>query len=241
MILAAPVPLQLFWVADAVCIYNDALLPALSDKHPWSMGRPAREVWAEAWDVVGPQMEAVRVEQRSFHFEDVPLQLLRNGVLEDQHWTYSYSPMFDGQGNVAGVLDVAQNTTEAVRNRENLKLSIQELRRSEERFRLLVDRANVGINIGDSTGALTYINSTLLALLGYTEDEVRAGKVRWDQLTPERYAAADRCALEQLEQCGVAKPYEKSYRAKDGRLVPVQLGAVLRVRMSPGTLGWSQA
>lgn len=218
MTLAAPVPMQLFWGPDCICIYNDAMVPALSDKHPLSMGKPAREVWSEAWDVVGPQMEAVRIERRSYCFEDVPLRLFQNGVLEDQHWTYSYSPMFDGQGNVAGVLDIAQNTTEAVRNREGLKQSMAELRRSDERLRLMVDRASVGINIGDSTGSLTYINSSLLALLGYTAEEVHAGKVRWNEITPERYASADRRALEQLKATGVATPYEKSYRTKDGRL-----------------------
>ncbi len=101
------------------------------------------------------------------------------------------------------------------------------LRRSEERFRTLIDRASVGINIGDANGALTYMNPALLSLIGYTEEEVRRGEVRWDDLTPPKYAEVDRSALRQLQEAGVAQPYEKAYRAKDGRLVPMLLGATM--------------
>lgn len=58
LILAAPLPMQLFWGPDFACIYNDAMAPALSDKHPGSLGVSARQVWAEAWDTIGPQIAA---------------------------------------------------------------------------------------------------------------------------------------------------------------------------------------
>src|SRR5579871_2035059 len=42
----------LFWGPDLIAIYNDSYRPALGLKHPWALGRPAREVWSEFWDDV---------------------------------------------------------------------------------------------------------------------------------------------------------------------------------------------
>lgn len=232
-VLGAPIPMQLFWGPELMCLYNDAMAPALSDKHPHSLGHPAREVWREAWDTIGVQLEDVLHRGRPISVLNALVPLLHNGVLEDQYWTYSYSPVWDEQGRIVGVLDVAQNTTEAVLNRRERDQAVDATRRSEGRFRALIDRASIGINIGDDTGALSYLNQTLLDLLGYTAEEVQAGAVRWDEITPDRYAEADRRALAQLRDNGVAEPYEKSYRAKSGRLVPMQVGAVMIPALAP--------
>ena len=231
--LNAPIPMQLFWGPEYICIYNDAMAPALSSKHPLSLGQSAKTVWAEVWSTIGPQLEQVLLRGEATTVSDALLPLLRDGAIEDQYWTYSYSPVIDAHGVIVGVLDVAHDNTESVLSRRERDRAVEIMRRSEDRFRLLIERASVGINIGDSTGALTYINQTLLRLIGYTAEEVREGKVRWDQLTPQKYLAADKRALAQLKEAGVATPYEKSYRAKDGHLVPVQIGAVLIPALSP--------
>ena len=53
-----------------------------------------------------------------------------------------------------------------------------------------------------------------------------AGKLRWDVLTPPEYAEADARAVEQLRASGRCDVYEKAYIAKDGRRVPILIGAV---------------
>ena len=40
-------------------LYNDAYLPIAGTKHPWALGRAAREVYPEAWDFVGPMFDEV--------------------------------------------------------------------------------------------------------------------------------------------------------------------------------------
>ncbi len=43
------------WGPRAAFIYNDAYVQVLGPaKHPWALGCPAEEVWAEIWDVCGP-------------------------------------------------------------------------------------------------------------------------------------------------------------------------------------------
>jgi hypothetical protein len=41
-------------------LYNDAWRPILGDKHPWALGRPAREVWPEIWSAIEPLFDTVR-------------------------------------------------------------------------------------------------------------------------------------------------------------------------------------
>lgn len=116
---------------------------------------------------------------------------------------------------------------ELQREQQALTVTIAELRRSEERFRRLIEKSSVGVNIGDFDGSISYVNPALLHLLGYTEEDVANGTFRWDTLTPPEFAEADRRAVELLRSTGVAPPYQKSYRAKDGTLVPLLLSATL--------------
>lgn len=130
LILAAPIAMQLFWGPDFTCIYNDAMAPALSAKHPASLGQPARDVWREAWPTIGPQVEHVFREGEAVSFGNALVPLLQEGVLQDRYWTYSYSPIFDAAGAIVGVLDVAQDTTDVIlseRVEQARKVSEQQL------------------------------------------------------------------------------------------------------------------
>ncbi len=97
--------------------------------------------------------------------------------------------------------------------------------RSDKRIYTMMEHASVGIAVGDFKGGLSYANNMLLSWLGYSREEVEAGELRWDRLTPPEYAERDRNALEQLHRDCFASPYEKAYIAKDGRHVPLLVGA----------------
>ena len=47
-------PMFLAWGADRTWLYNDAFIPIAGSKHPGCLGRPARQVWAEAWGDLEP-------------------------------------------------------------------------------------------------------------------------------------------------------------------------------------------
>lgn len=101
----------------------------------------------------------------------------------------------------------------------------QELAEAAKRFKDLSQADPFGMVIGGLQGELKYVNPAFLKTLGYTEEEVNSGKVRWDSLTPPDYAAADAIAVEQLRNFGRCDVYEKVYLTKDGRRIPILLGA----------------
>lgn len=130
----------------------------------------------------------------------------------------SAAPIVDAEGSVSGGVT-------AVIDVDHERQAAEILRRSEERFRLLIEQASVGIVIGDLGGGLTYMNPTLLRALGYTREEMESGVIRWDELTPPEYAHLDEQAVRELQTVGVAQPYQKVYVARDGRHIPLLVGA----------------
>jgi PAS domain S-box-containing protein len=100
-----------------------------------------------------------------------------------------------------------------------------ELARAAVRFTALAAANPFGMVIGSLGGQLRYVNPVFLKTLGYTEDEVLSGKLRWDKLTPPEYATADARAVEELRTTGRCDVYEKVYLATDGRRIPILIGA----------------
>jgi PAS domain S-box-containing protein len=100
-----------------------------------------------------------------------------------------------------------------------------EIANAAKRFRSLAAANPFGMVLGSLTGELEYVNPMFLETLGYTQADVQAGKLRWDSLTPAEYAGADTRAVEQLRTRGWCDLYEKAYIARDGRRIPILMGA----------------
>ncbi|WP_245825113.1 PAS domain-containing protein [Sphingomonas azotifigens] len=114
MMLASRFPKALYWGPEYRLLYNDAWAPIPGERHPWALGRPGREVWAEIWDVVGPQMDEVVATGRGFVVYDQLLRIARNGVPRDSWWNYSFTPVRDADGRVLGILNQGHETTRTV-------------------------------------------------------------------------------------------------------------------------------
>ncbi|MCB7135846.1 PP2C family protein-serine/threonine phosphatase [Cellulosimicrobium marinum] len=114
-------PVMLVWGPDLTLIYNDGYRDMLGTlKHPAALGAPARVVWGEIWDDVGPLFDSVLRTGLPTWTEDMVLHMNRSGFVEETMFTFSYSPLLDDDGTVAGVLDIATETTVQVRTRRRL-------------------------------------------------------------------------------------------------------------------------
>jgi two-component sensor histidine kinase/PAS domain-containing protein len=86
------------------------------------LGRPAREVWHEIWDIIGPQIEQVLTGGGATWHEDHLVPITRYGRREDVYWTYSYSPIDDDTAlsGIGGVLVICTETTQKVIEEQRL-------------------------------------------------------------------------------------------------------------------------
>ncbi len=117
LILACPFPSVISWGPEMIQFYNDAYRPLIAEKHPSALGQSAPDCWKEAWHIVGAQIEAVFTHGTTTYQRDVRVPVVREGKLQDIYWTYSYSPIFSIQGEIAGTLTVCQDVTGEIQAR----------------------------------------------------------------------------------------------------------------------------
>ncbi len=126
----------------------------------------------------------------------------------------SKAPFRDASGEIAGVVGVSRDITER-------KVVEEALRRSEARFRRLAESNMIGVIIGDESGRFAYANDAYLRMVGYSRQELEAGQVRWDRITPPGLFHVARDIGEQLRANGVVAPMETEHLHKDGHRIPV--------------------
>jgi PAS domain S-box-containing protein len=90
------------------------------------------------------------------------------------------------------------------------------LRESEARFRESVEVATVGVLFFDFEGRIIDANDAFLKMGSYSREDVEAGRLRWDELTPPEWLPASYRAIAEMETAGETTPYEKEYYRKDG-------------------------
>src|SRR3954447_12485020 len=101
------------WSPELTFFYNDAYRrDTLQAQHPWALGRPASEVWAEIWDDIGPRIRSVLETGIATWDEDLLLLLERSGYSEETYHTFSYSPLDGDDGRTEGMLCVVVETPE---------------------------------------------------------------------------------------------------------------------------------
>ena len=119
-----------------------------------------------------------------------------------------------------------------------LEKVVAELRRENAEFRRgdramcaalqrLVSSGVIGIMLTNFHGDILDANDALLKMVGYTRADLVSGEVRWDKLTPPEFLAVDAQMMEAAKYTRIAPPYEKVLIHKDGRKIPILLGAAL--------------
>jgi hypothetical protein len=113
IVLPSRVPMMLWWGPQLVQLYNDAATPVIGSKHPAAVGQLAAECYAEAWSELGPLTELVLAGAGATFSRNLFLPYERHGYVEETYWTFSYSPVQDGD-HVSGLLVACLDTTRQV-------------------------------------------------------------------------------------------------------------------------------
>ncbi len=58
-------------------------------------------------------------------------------------------------------------------------------------------------------------NEMFLTMLGYTTEDLEAGRISWHKLTPPEFAHLDIRALEEIAERGYCEPLEKEFFHKE--------------------------
>jgi len=108
------------------------------------------------------------------------------------------------------------------------KQADEAVRHVEAKFRAVFEANFVPLCFWHEDGRILEANDAYLRLTGFTRAELEAGQVRWDALTlPEESHLTQRAAAELAAGKESSTPYEKVYRLRDGRRIPVLLAGAL--------------
>ena len=113
LLLQSRFPMFVAWGAELGFLYNDAYAEILGAKHPRALGRRFDDIWSEIWSDINPLIVAAMAGQAIYR-EDLPLRMNRKGYDEQTWFTFSYSPMRDESGRVAGMFCACTETTQRV-------------------------------------------------------------------------------------------------------------------------------
>jgi PAS domain S-box-containing protein len=129
MILQAPVAMCILLGPDYVVDLANEKIIQVWGKDPETMvGKPLFEGLPDAREQGFEQLLSDVYHKGVTHkFDERSIQLMRNGQLETAYVNFVYQPYKDGQGNILGVLVIANEVTEQVVSKQKIEQNREEL------------------------------------------------------------------------------------------------------------------
>jgi PAS domain S-box-containing protein len=187
-----------------------------------------------SWPVV-PQGRAVREDGSPFPAADLPVPValrtgeivdgvvvgVRHGRTGELRWVRvtAVPDARDDRGRPSRAYAIFTDLTEQRQTEAALRQSTDLLGRLRE--------ANVLGVVVVGQHEVYEANDAYLSIIGYNRDDLKAGRVHWRQITPSGWASVEDKAMKELLETGACQPFEKEYLHKDGRRVPVLIGAAV--------------
>src|SRR6476469_5443177 len=159
LLLQSKFPMFVAWGPELGFLYNDSYAEILGGKHPAALGRRFEAIWQEIWSDIHPIILEALDGHSSFH-TNLPLKVHRKGFDEEAWFTFSYSPVREESGAIAGMYCAVSETTDDVLN-ERHRLQ------QNERLRMLFAQApGVMAVLHDADHVFELANAAYLELVG---------------------------------------------------------------------------
>jgi PAS domain S-box-containing protein len=161
--ISSPTPARTLWGPEFILIYNDSYRFVPGKRHPDALGQPAREGYREAWNVVGPLLEAAYESGETFYVDKLrgPIDM-GNGVQEN-YLDYTYSPVYEN-GKISGLFGFLRDVTGEVNAARNL-------RETEARASRVLESIGDAVIVTDVEARVIQMNPVAEALTGWSLDE----------------------------------------------------------------------
>ena len=159
LVLNSKFPMFVAWGPQLGFIYNDPYAAILGSKHPSALGGRFEEIWREVWSDILPIVMQALEGQATFH-SNLPLTINRRGFDEQAWFTFSYSPVRDESGAIAGMYCAVNETTADVLNQQD------RLEENARLQRLFAQAPGVMAVLRDADHVFELANAAYLELVG---------------------------------------------------------------------------
>jgi PAS domain S-box-containing protein len=163
--LASSSPARTMWGHELILIYNDAYRPIPGPRHPFALGKSARDIYRESWNVVGPLLEQALVTGKTVFHEKLLVPLPTESGVRDAYLNYSFNPIFE-DGKIAGLFGPLHDVTGEV-------IALRTLAESEARASRILQSIGDAVIVTDESGCVTNMNHVAERLTGWSLNESR--------------------------------------------------------------------
>ncbi|MEK1897941.1 response regulator [Rhizobium sp. 1399] len=155
MVVNSRQPKFVAWGPELAFIYNDAYVAIFPERHPAALGKPFQQVWSDIWPQFEPIVEAT-LNGQSQLYKELHVPMRREGQTEDTWFTFSYTPLRDDEGKVAGILCATMEVTDQVLAKRRERIALDEAREKSATL-AVVNRAGSAITAELNVDRLTQI------------------------------------------------------------------------------------
>jgi PAS domain S-box-containing protein len=163
--LNSPTPARTLWGPDLILVYNDSYRWIPGKRHPDALGKPAREVYREAWHVVGPILERAFESGETFYIDKLPVPIDVGSGIHEFYLDYTYSPVYEN-GKIAGLFGLLQDVTGEV-------VATRSLREAETRESRVLKSIGDAVIVTDPEGHIVQMNPVAEQTTGWIVAEAQ--------------------------------------------------------------------
>jgi len=234
LILNSPESMILTWGTDTLSFFfNETYIPLLGPRVAWAMGSPFHEVWADGWEQAKPIIDDA-FAGRSQRFNDLPWKLDTDRGAADTWFSFSYSRILDGHGEIAGLFILTNETTDRVLSDAallraqadlldlNATLEQQVAERTSDRNRLWQLSSDIML-IADFDGTIEAVNPAWTRVLGWSGTEL-TGRPIFDFIHPDDRESSF-AAARGISEGEVVVRFANRYAHKDGSYRDIEWNA----------------
>jgi len=164
----------------------------------------------------------------------------KRAVAEGHVGTEGWHVKKDGSRFWANVLTTAlkdengdlQGFARVVRDFSDRHQRDEKLRRAHARLRPLPTESTIAGIVSGEFDRISEANDAFLELVGYSREDLQAGRLRWPDLTSPEDLAHDELAHEESLRFGACTPFEKELIRKDRTRTPVLVATAI-LKLSP--------
>jgi PAS domain-containing protein len=163
--LASSSPARTMWGPELILIYNDAYRPIPGPRHPFALGKSARDVYGESWHVVGPLLEEALATGKTIFHKKLLVPLPTEDGGRSAYLNYSFSPIVE-DGEIAGPFGSLHDVTGEV-------VALRKLAESEARASRILQSIGDAVIVTDEHSGITNMNHVAESLTGWTLNDAR--------------------------------------------------------------------
>lgn len=146
MILELPSAAIVFWGPQQIQVYNDGYAVIMGPRHPQHLGSTFRDCWPEAYPTIHPWMQRVLRDGETVEVNRTLVTLGRFGFTEEAYFTFSFSPLRDDEGEIAGILQLVTEVTASVLG-ERRAAALHQLSIQTARARTMQDATQLALDV----------------------------------------------------------------------------------------------